>query len=258
MKFYRFILIPLLALVFLTACKTTGPHEEYKGATAQGIFDSAESNLAKRHYESAVHDFEALDAIYPFGAYAQQGQLDIIYAYYKKGDTDSALAAADRYIRLYPRADNVDYAYYMKGLINLGPMDGWMEYWTSTDIAQRDLTHMHHAFEDFSVLVNRFPNSPYTPDARKRLVFIRNILAQRQLEVAQFYMKRKVYVGAANRAADLVRDYPGAPQVIPALGILVEAYRALGQKDMADESLRILVTHYPNSEETKRLRQAGK
>jgi outer membrane protein assembly factor BamD len=250
---YFTLLTLTCALLALTACKTTQPYDAYKGATAQEIFNRGESNLIHRRYEAATKDFEALDTLYPFGAYSQQSQLDVIYAYYKNGDTESALAAADRYIRLYPRGPNVEYAYYLKGLINMGPPDGWLERWGRTDPAERDTTSEEQAFSDFNQLIERFPDSPYTADARKRMFYIRNLLAQHQLEVAQFYLRRKTFIAAANRASYIVETYQGAPQVIPALAIMVQSYRALGETDMADSTQRILNLNYPDSKEAKNL-----
>jgi outer membrane protein assembly factor BamD len=252
-RFISIIFITLMSFT-LVACKTTEPLEIYKGDTAEQIFTQAEHNLAAGHYESAAKDFEALDTLYPFGAYSQQGQLDIIYAYYKKGDdAESALAAADRYIRLYPRSPDVDYAYYMKGLINMGTNDSWIDRWIRSDPAQRDLSGMDQAFQDFNLLVQRFPNSRYAPDSRKRMIYIRNLLAQNQLEIARFYLKRKAYVASANRASNVVSLYQGSPQVVPALSIMYESYRALNEDKMANDALRLLITNYPNSSEAKHL-----
>jgi outer membrane protein assembly factor BamD len=246
-----------LVLVFLTtllcACTPTTSVEAYKNKTAQEIFTSAEKHLAKEKYDIAVQEFEALDTLYPFGPYAEQGQLDIIYAYYKSGDFASALAAADRYIRLYPRSPNVDYAYYMKGLVNYGRGDNWFQRLFPTDPSQRDLNYMIQSFHDFHELVQRFPDSRYAPDARLRMLYIRNLLAQHELDVAKFYFRRKAYVAAANRAAGLVEMYPQAPQVVPALAIMVESYQALGETQMANDTLQVLVANYPNSGEAHRL-----
>ncbi|HVV68803.1 MAG TPA: outer membrane protein assembly factor BamD [Gammaproteobacteria bacterium] len=252
------IIVLVMALITLAACKTSEPFAAYKGASAQTIFQNGENSLARGHYEAAVKSFEALDALYPFGDYSQQGQLDIIYAYYKKGDAESALAAADRYIRLYPRDPNVDYAFYMKGLINMGPSDSWIEKTARSELSQRDLTNMQQAFADFNLLIQRFPNSRYVPDARTRMIYIRNLLAQHQLEVAQYYMNYKAYVAAANRANSVVQDYPASPQIIPALAIMVQAYRALGENDMANNALQVLRANYPNSKEAKQLGTASK
>ncbi len=251
-RFYSIIVLTFLVLL-VTGCKTTEPFETYKGATAKEIFTSAEHKLAAGHYESAAKDFEALDTLYPFGEYSQQGQLDLIYAYYKKGDdNESALAAADRYIRLYPRSPDVDYAYYMKGLINMGASESWLDRWIRSDPAQRDLSGMDQAFNDFNLLVQRFPSSPYAADARARMIYIRNLLARRQLEVAQFYFKRKAYVAAANRANRVVEFYQGSPAVVPALAIMYQSYIALGENDLARNTLQILIRNYPNTSEARR------
>lgn len=251
-KIIRFSLF-VLAIVLLAGCKTTEAYSQYKNASDKEIFNRAESHMGHGNYEAAIKDFEALDVLYPFGEYSQQGQMDIIFAYYKHGDTDEALAAADRYIRLYPRGPNVDYAYYMKGLINLGPEEGWMERWLRAERAQLDVTGLEQAFASFNMLVERFPQSKYVPDARSRMVYIRNLLAQHELELAQFYMKRKTYVAAANRASQVVEHYPGVPQTIPALAIMVQAYTALGQTQMANEAMRVLQSNYPNSPEAKKM-----
>lgn len=252
MRFLSIIIIALCA-VFLVACKTTTLDEQFKGKTDKQIFEAAEHDMATKHYENAIKHFEALDALYPFSEYSQQAQLDIIYAYYKHNDSDSALAAADRYIRLYPRSPNVDYAYYMKGIIDMGQPEGWMDRWIRTNPAQRDIGGMEEAFQDFKVLVQRFPDSQYTPDAERRMLYIRNLLAQHHLEIARYYFKRKAYVAAANRANDVVIGYPQAPQVIPALGIMVKSYRALNETEMANQALQVLVNNYPDSTEARRL-----
>ncbi len=254
MRYFTLLILTCMALA-LAACKTTDDsYLGYKGQTAEQIFSRGENNLLHRKYEDAAKDFEALDTLYPFGAYSQQSQLDIIYAYYRSGNNDSALAAADRYIRLYPRGPNVEYAYYLKGLVNIGT-DGWVERWGRTNPAERDTSSLEQAFSDFNELVQRFPDSPYTADAKRRMIYIRNLLAQHQLEVAQFYFRRKAYVASANRASNLVQTYQGAPQVIPALVIMVQSYRALGEVDLANETMRVLTSNYPTAKETKRLTQ---
>lgn len=250
MRFNRILALILVAL-FLVGCKTTPPFQAYQGLSDKQILERGEYNMSKRHYDQAVKDFEALDTLYPFGQYSQQGQLDIIYAYYKSDDNESALAAADRYIRLYPRSSNVDYAYYLKGLINSGDNKNWFHQWIEAPPEKLDLTDQKQAFQDFNTLIEQFPNSKYAPDARARMIYIRNLLAQHQLEIAQYYMRRKAYVAAANRAGDVVRSYPGAPQVIPALHVMVEAYTKLNEPDMANDALRVLNTNYPNAQVQK-------
>jgi outer membrane protein assembly factor BamD len=251
----RLLLLIFIALCsfMLTACKTTTLEQQYKGKNEKQIFERAERDLARGNYDTAAKGFEALDNLYPFGPYAQQAQLDIVYAYYKNNDAESALAAADRYIRLYPRSPDVDYVYYMKGLVGMGVSESWLDYWTRTSIADRDVSGLDQAFKDFGTLVQRFPDSKYAPEARKRMAYIRNLLAAHNLRIAQYYYNRKAYVAAANRAGDVVKNYPGAPQVIPALEIMVDSYRALGETDMANDARQILVNNYPNSQEARRV-----
>jgi outer membrane protein assembly factor BamD len=247
------ILLILIATLIIAGCAPTATLDLYKNKTARQIFTSGEHAMAKGDYEQAVQDFEALDTLYPFGPFAEQGQLDIIFAYYKNNDPASALGAADRYIRLYPRSPNVDYAYYMKALINYGRGETWFQHVFPTDPAQRDLGYMEQSFRDFNELSRRFPDSPYAQDARMRMAYIRNLLAQHELNIAQYYMRHKAYVAAANRAGGIVENYQGAPQVIPALGIMVEAYRALGETRLANNVLQVLELNFPNAAITKKL-----
>ncbi|MDF3054845.1 MAG: comL [Gammaproteobacteria bacterium] len=232
------ILLTVLLSIFLLACKTTTTADVYGNDTDEQIFTHAEAQLAKGNYEAAIRDLEALDSLYPFGRYSEQGHLVIIYAYHKHGDSASALAAADRYIRLYPRSSGVEYALYMKGLANVGRPQGLLARVTQAGSSQLDMNSLEAAYKEFSVLVERFPNSKYAPEARQQMNRIVGLMSQHQLEVAQYYMSRKAYVAAANRATRIVKEYPGTPQVGPALGILVEAYTALGETEMANDARR--------------------
>lgn len=234
-------------------CASTSLEQQYKGQSAQQIFNTGEQALAKKKYDKATKSFEALNAMYPFGDYSEQAQLDLIYAYYKNDDSASALATADRFIRLYPRSEHVDYAYYMKGLINYGRSESWLQRMFPTNPADRDLSYMREAFSDFDTLVQLFPNSRYAADARQHMVYIRNILAQHEVNVANFYLLRKAYVAAANRASSVVENYQGTPQVLPALSIMVRAYRGLHESQMANRALQVIQLNYPNSKEYKAL-----
>lgn len=246
-------LLPLLFL--LTACAKSGSDlDHYKNYTAKQIFDGGEHLLAKGEYADAVKHFEALDALYPFGPYAQQGQLDSIYAYYEKKDDAEAIAAADRYIRLYPRGPHADYAYYMKGLISYRQGFTWLQRSLGVDPAPRDLTDKRQSFLAFSQVVNFFPNSPYAQDSALRMHYIRNVIARHNLEIARFYYKRKAYVASANRAAFVVQHFEGAPAVVPALAVMVKSYRKLHLNKLAGNTLQILEASYPHSPEAERLR----
>jgi outer membrane protein assembly factor BamD len=250
-------LIVVLALpLFLTGCKTAQPLQEYQGLSDENIYDSAQANLKKGKYEQAAKDLEALDTLYPFGPYSQKGQMEIIDAYYKSDDADSALAAADRYIRLYPRSPDVDYAYYMKGMINAGPADSWYHKWARAETSERDLSDKKQALTDFSTLIEQFPKSQYVPEAKQQIARIRGLLAQHELEVAEYYWRHSAFVAAANRANNVIEDYPGSAQIPGALAVMVKSYRALNQNDMANNALGRLQSEYPDSAEAKQFGQA--
>ena len=197
--------------------------------------------------EVLLKDLAALDGLYPFGPYAQQGQLDAIYAYYKDGEQAMALASAERYIRLYPRSSRIDYAYYMEGLTNFEMGGGWLQNKLGLDRSERDITNYESAYASFSLLVTRFPRSPYTQDSLARIRFIRNLLAKHELSVAKFYEKRGAYVGAVNRATYIVQHFQGSTSVIPALGLLVRCDRKLGLQKQASQTVALLAYNYPDS-----------
>jgi outer membrane protein assembly factor BamD len=225
----------------------------FKHMTAKQIFTQAEEALADEDYSKAIRYYEALDSMYPFSEYSQQGMLDSIYAYLENGDTALAAATADRYIHLYPRAENVDYAYYMKGLADFDQPRGTLAKVLPMDASYRDPGTQLQAYTDFSVLVTRFPNSQYTPDARQRMLYLRNMFAQTELNVAEFYMTRKMYVAAANRTSYLIENYPQAPQTEQALVILIKADRALHLDQAADDALNVLKASYPDSKALRKL-----
>lgn len=237
-----------VVLIFSSGCahKDIGA-EAFSNMSAQQILLDGEKQLAKRNYKDAVKRFEAIDALYPFGAEAEQSQLDIIYAYYKSDEIESAIAAADRYIHLYPQGPHTDYAYYMKGMIGFDRGKRWFQKWHPVSMEQRDLSYMKQAFVDFNDLISLFPNSLYVKDAYERLLSARNYMAQHELNVANFYFKRKAYVAAANRADEVIRHYPGAVQVFEALKIMYKSYQAVGALDQANDTLRIFKLNYPQA-----------
>ncbi|MBY0377038.1 MAG: outer membrane protein assembly factor BamD [Gammaproteobacteria bacterium] len=248
-------LLFVLATALLTACSedVKTPADIYKGQSAETIFKDGDASLAKGSYTDAVSRFEGLDALYPFSPYEEQAQLNIIYAYYKTGDYAMSAAAADRYIHLYPRGAHVDYAYYMKGIANTTVNRGLGSNLVQLDISSRDLGSAKEAFNDFGELVRRFPNSPYAAAARSRMVYLRNMLAQSEVNIAQFYYDRRAYVAAANRANAVVQDYQQAPAVIQALALMVKSYRQLDLNEPANKALQVLAYNYPDSKEYKEL-----
>ncbi|MGD9108047.1 MAG: outer membrane protein assembly factor BamD [Gammaproteobacteria bacterium] len=249
MKSIKFAILLIAVLLFAGCAKTHDVSTLYPNKSEAQIFHDGEHLMLKGDYSKAVKHFEVLDARYPFGRYSRQAQLDIIYAYYKKNDIPSALAAVDRYIKLYPTGPYIDYAYYMRGLIRFNQNHGFFEKYFPTDFAKRDLTTMRQAYADFSILLHYFPRSKYAPDARIRLRYIRNIMSRHELQVAEFYFKHDAYVAAANRASEVVRFYQKTPSVPQALAVMVRSYRKLNLAKNANDALRVLQTNYPNSKE---------
>lgn len=230
------------------------PAEAFKDTPQEEIFKGGQLAMEKGKYSAAIKHYEAIESLYPFGKVAEQSQLDIIYAYYEIEDNASALAAADRYIRLYPRNKNVDYAYYIKGVINMDRAQSWIQKIARINPADRELEPMQEAFNSFNQLVRYFPKSQYAPDALKRMIYIRQLIAQKELDIAKYYLKRKLYVASANRSSYVFKHFQGTPQSIEAIGVMVHAYRELGQNKMADDAAKILKMNFPDSETYQQLK----
>jgi len=225
----------------LTAC---GWLESYKDPTrawnVTNLYSEAAAQLAAGNYARAIEYYEKLEARYPFGRYAMQSQLDVAYTHYKADEPESAVAVADRFIKLYPRHPYVDYAYYLKGIVNYNRSVSFLDRYIPTDPSQRDPGSALDAFQDFAELVRLFPDSKYASDAHQRMVFLRNNLAKNEVHVARYYMKRQAYVAAANRCKYVIEHYQRTSAVEDALKILIEAYRQLGEDKLAADAERVL------------------
>jgi len=249
-------LMTILLLLSLTACKhwwggaDDDDDNPFEGYTAQQLYKEGTASLSKKQYTDAIKRFEALDTMYPFNDYAEQAQLDLIYAYYKKEDYPSTAATAERFIHLYPRAKRVDYAYYMKGLANFHQVRGTLANMLPMDISWRDPGTQSQAYSDFATLVQKFPNSRYKPNALQHMIYLRNMYAQRELNTAIYYYERKMYVAAEERASYLIKTYPQAPSAQTALSIIYHADLELGLKKAADEALTVYrATYHSNPKE---------
>lgn len=234
--------IATLLLVFsLTACSLLPEEKDHtRDWSANKFYSEASSALKAGNYATAIKYYELLEARYPFGKYAMQSQMDLAYAYYKDGEHESALAAADRFIRLHPEHPAVAYALYLKGIVNFNRRLGFLTRFIPTDTSQRDPGSALDSFKDFSELIRKFPDSEYAKDARKRMIFLRNNLAKHELHVANYYMQRGAYVAAANRAAAVVEKYQRTPAVKQALELMVDAYTRLGKDKLAEDARRVL------------------
>ena len=242
------LLLAACAALLLASCGLlSSEKDETVGWSAQKLYGEAKDAMASKSWERAIKYLEKLEARYPYGRYAQQAQIDIAYSYWKNSDRAQAIAAADRFIKLYPNHANVDYAYYLKGLVNFNENQGILSIIDNPDMTERDSKGTREAFEAFKELVTRFPDSKYAEDARLRMRYLVNALAQYEVHVARYYMKRGAYVAAANRAQFAVKNYPQAPALEEAVFIMVKAYDALGMTDLRDASDRVMRKNFPES-----------
>jgi outer membrane protein assembly factor BamD len=256
----RFILIKFLFIcclgLSLSSCgslseifqndSSSSDEDEYAGWTAEKFSTQAKAAVDAGSYEKAIKLYEALESRYPFGEDSAQTQLDIAYAYYKNNDPDSAIAAADRFIKMNPRSPAVDYAYYLKGLVNYNRGIGFIDRFLPTDTSQRDPGTAHDALMNFEELIRRFPQSKYVPDARLRIIALKNNLAMYEVHVARYYMKRKAYVAAVDRASTVIEKYQRTTAVPYALQVLQEAYTKLEMADLAQDTAQVYQLNYPN------------
>ena len=222
--------------------------DETAGWTPNKLYSEAKDAMNEGAYDKAIKFFEKLEARFPYGRYAQQAQLEVAYAYYRQQEPASAIAACDRFIRLHPNHPNVDYAYYLKGLTNFNEDLGLLGYVSLQDLTERDPKAARESFDAFKVLVNKYPESKYTPDATARMKYLVNALASHEVHVARFYMKREAYVAAVNRAQTAVKTYPDAPANEEALFVMVKAYDLLGMNDLRDDTERVMRKNFPKSE----------
>ena len=237
----------LLALsLTLGACSST-PKDITAGWSPERIYSEARDEVNAGAWDKAIGLFEKLEGRAAGTPLAQQAQVEKAFAQYRNGDKPQALATLDRFIRLHPASPGVDYALYLKGLVNFNGNTGLFSFITSQDLSERDQKAAKDAYESFKELTSRFPDSKYSPDARQRMVYIVNSLAGYEVHVARYYARRGAHVAAINRAQQALNDYQGVPAAEEALAILVHSYDALGMTQLRDDARRVLNQNYPNS-----------
>lgn len=239
--------ISLLIAILLTGCSKDDEAEDLE-TTELAFYTSATESLRAGNYDRAVEKLQALESRFPFGRYAQQAQLEIIYAYYKSAQPEAARSAADRFIRLHPTHPNVDYAYYLKGMASFEEDRNFLANFFPNDPSKRDPGAARESFNDFTQLLRRFPNSEYAPDAQKRMQYLRNLLAASEVHVARYYIRRGAWVAAANRGRYVFENFQKTASVPDALAVMVEAYRLLEMDELADQALLVLVSNFPEHE----------
>jgi len=235
--------LAVFLLFTLTACSTVP--EDSANKSADVMYNEAKSALNNESYESAITKFESLQSHYPYGRYAQQALLEIAYANYKLNEPESAISAADRFIKQYPNNPHVDYAYYLKGLANFNAEIGMFGKLAGQDPTERDPKAAQDSFDAFKDLVTRYPGSKYAPDSRLRMQYLINALAQYDIHVAGYYLRRGAHIAAVNRAKEVLTQYPNSTSTQDALQILVSGYDAMGMKELRDDAQRVLDLNFP-------------
>ncbi|AFN76673.1 outer membrane protein assembly factor BamD [Stutzerimonas nitrititolerans] len=241
MQVKHLLLIAIFALT--AACSSNETISENLGETE--LYQQAQADLDNKSYTSAITKLKTLESRYPFGRFAEQAQLELIYAYYRNMEPEAARSSAERFIRLHPQHPNVDYAYYLKGLASFDQDRGLLARFLPLDMTKRDPGAARDSFNEFAQLTTRYPNSRYAPDAKARMVYLRNLLAANEIHVAHYYLKRQAYVAAANRGRYVVENFQGTPSVGDGLAVMTEAYQRLKLDDLAASSLETLTLNYP-------------
>jgi outer membrane protein assembly factor BamD len=238
----------VFGVLFLAGCNLLPEQkDETAGWSAERMYAAANEEMKSGNYTRAVKLFETLEARFPYGRYAQQAILEGAYSSYRAGETPAATAACDRFIRTYPNHPNVDYAYYLKGLVHFREDQGLLGYVYETDLSERDPKAMKESFNAFKELEQKFPDSRYAEDARARMRYLSNALGMYEVHVARYYFNRGAYVAAVNRGQAALVNYPRTPSNEAALDILVRGYEKLGMQKLADDSRRILQATFPES-----------
>jgi outer membrane protein assembly factor BamD len=232
----RYILSVFL-LFTLISCSST-PKQDLRPANE--LYVEAQEELKEINYEKAVKLLETLQARYPYGRYAQQALMEVAYANYKQNELEAALSAAERFIKQFPNSPNLDYIFYLKGIINFNDNAGFFSRLSNQDPAERDPQTLRDSFDSFRELVSRFPDSIYVEDSKLRMQFLINTLSRSDISIASYYLRRGAYIAAVNRANNVLKEFPQTRQTRDALQIMILAYDAMGQNDLRDDAQRTL------------------
>lgn len=242
-----FLALMIASLLLLSGCNTNGKKKDaYKGMSAEHIYELGQKNMAKEKYGDAIKDFEALESRYPYNENSSDAQLALVTAYYKRSEYALALSCVDRFIRMNPGHPQVDYAHYLKGMISFDQNTTLMYRHLPIDRSLRDSTPAHESFAAFKEMLELYPNSKYAPEARQRMVALRDQLANHELNAVQYYLKRGAYLSAANRANYILQNYSQTQAVPEALCSMIISYRKLGMDQLSNDAENVLRTNFPN------------
>lgn len=233
-------------IVFLIVSCSSNEELPDERLVEKELYDQAQSRLKSASYSTAIISLETLESRFPFGRYAEQAQAELIYAYYMNSQFEASESAAQRFINLHPRHSHTGYAYYMKGLASFTDDAGLFTRYFQSDLAKREVIMAQKSFDELSDFITRYPDSKYVPHAKQRMIYLRNLLAEHEIYVAQFYMKRGAYLAAVGRAKYVIEHLPNTPQTPYALSILIEAYEILEYPELRDINLKILNSNFPD------------
>ena len=234
-----------LIVVLIVSCSSNEELPDER-LVEKELYDQAQSRLKSASYSTAIISLESLESRFPFGRYAEQAQAELIYAYYMNSQFEASESAAQRFINLHPRHSHTGYAYYMKGLAAFTDDAGLFTRYFQSDLAKREIIMAQKSFDELSEFLSRYPNSKYVPHAKQRMIYLRNLLAEHEIYVADFYMKRGAYLAAVGRAKYVIEHLPNTPQTPYALSILIEAYEILNYPELRDINLKILNSNFPD------------
>ena len=233
----KFFFCLSITALFMVGCNSDGPEIEQPEKI---YYDLAQKRIQSKNYIAAIESLQAIETRYPFGRYAEQAQIELIYAYFMNGANLAAHAAAEKFIRLHPRHPNIDYAYLMKGLSSYTRDTSFLVRVTDTDIANRDITGAKESFAELSEFLTRFPESQYSPYAKQRNIYLRNMIARNELSAADYYVSIGAYIAAVRRAKYVIENIPNSSENLRALVILKESYKNLGYLELYEDVERII------------------
>lgn len=242
------LILACLCMALAAGCSSTkGNVDPTAGWSAERLYSQARADISSGNWSEARKNLEALEARYPFGIYAQQSLIDQAYVNWKDEEPEQAKAAIDRFMQQYPNHPGTDYMLYLKGMITFTPPSAILSSITRQDPSERDPKGLRESYEAFNDLIKRYPDSRYTPDARKRAAWLVNTIAENEVHIAQYYYERGAYVAAANRAQTVVTDFEGVPVAEKALYLMMLSYDKLNLPDLRDDAKRVLDHNFPDS-----------
>ena len=251
---FKDVLIVTLILGFMTSCGTDGPEIEQPEKI---YYDQAQRRMNAKNYISAIEALEAIETRYPFGKYAEQAQVELIYAHFMNTETEAAHAAAEKFIRLHPRHPNIDYAYFMKGLSSYTRDREAIIRVTNTDLSNRDITGAKESFAELTEFLTRFPDSQYATYAKQRNIYLRNMIAKNELAVADYYISINAYVGAIRRANYVIENIPNSSENLRALLILENCYAQLGYSELLEDVKKIIDVNFDDDNFKEKSQRKG-